>query len=522
MTVKGATKDHPLAETAELLAYMYDRSLDVFAPHRPPSPLSLYPNRATAVDVARQPRPGAGAVAHERHVSAPAVVGRPHRRPAEVRGRLRHRRPGAAGRGARGLRTRRSRRLGTRSDGQKAARSDTGARRAAAAEGALAKDKKEVDALKTKTKQKATAEVATRAGREPPAPVLRSNFSETAFWQPHLLTGADGSATIEFTVPDSVTSWNVWVHAVTRDLRGGSREKETRAVKDLMVRPYVPRFLREGDKAEIKVVVNNASDKRALRQRSSSTSSIPTRNTSLLAAFGLGDGGRDAAVHGEAGRRHEPHVPRDGPERRGRRRVQGDGDRRRRLRRRAASRAGPAGPDAPRRSRASSRSRTRTAKTLRFDDLAKDDDPTLVNEQMVVTVDAQLFYTVLQALPVSRQLPVRVHGADAEPLRLDGHRLERLQGLSGRREDGRRRCRSGRRRSRRWDAPDPNRKMALEETPWLVSRSGRRRTDIELDQRPRPARRAGEPRVVARASCARHRPPSAASRGSRAARRRRT
>ena len=39
VTVKGATKEHPLAETAELLAYMYDRSLDVFAPHRPPSPL---------------------------------------------------------------------------------------------------------------------------------------------------------------------------------------------------------------------------------------------------------------------------------------------------------------------------------------------------------------------------------------------------------------------------------------------------------------------------------------------------
>ncbi len=47
VTVKGATKEHPLAETAELLAYMYDRSLDVFAPHRPPSALSLLPNRAT-------------------------------------------------------------------------------------------------------------------------------------------------------------------------------------------------------------------------------------------------------------------------------------------------------------------------------------------------------------------------------------------------------------------------------------------------------------------------------------------
>ena len=72
---------------------------------------------------------------------------------------------------------------------------------------------------------------------------------------------ADGSAAIEFTVPDSVTSWNVWVHAVTRDLQSGSLHKEAQSVKELMVRPYLPRFLREGDKAELKVVVNNASER---------------------------------------------------------------------------------------------------------------------------------------------------------------------------------------------------------------------------------------------------------------------
>ena len=68
-----------------------------------------------------------------------------------------------------------------------------------------------------------------RSARPAPAAPLRSNFAETAFWQPQLLTGADGSATIEFTVPDSVTSWNVWVHAVTRDLRGGLGPQARRA-----------------------------------------------------------------------------------------------------------------------------------------------------------------------------------------------------------------------------------------------------------------------------------------------------
>ena len=37
---------------AELLAYMYDRSLDLFAPHSPPSVLGLYPSR-TSVGWAR-------------------------------------------------------------------------------------------------------------------------------------------------------------------------------------------------------------------------------------------------------------------------------------------------------------------------------------------------------------------------------------------------------------------------------------------------------------------------------------
>ena len=36
---------------------------------------------------------------------------------------------------------------------------------------------------------------------------------------------------------------------------------------------------------------------------------------------------------------------------------------------------------------------------LKFNDLAKDDDPTRIDEQMVVTIDAQLFYSVLAALP---------------------------------------------------------------------------------------------------------------------------
>jgi hypothetical protein len=45
VTVRGAGAE---SGAAELLAYMYDRSLDLFAAHNPPSPLQLYPSHARA------------------------------------------------------------------------------------------------------------------------------------------------------------------------------------------------------------------------------------------------------------------------------------------------------------------------------------------------------------------------------------------------------------------------------------------------------------------------------------------
>ncbi len=48
VTVKRPGGGEVGAKAAEILAYMYDRSLDAFAPHNPPSPLSLWPYRAAS------------------------------------------------------------------------------------------------------------------------------------------------------------------------------------------------------------------------------------------------------------------------------------------------------------------------------------------------------------------------------------------------------------------------------------------------------------------------------------------
>ena len=87
-------------------------------------------------------------------------------------------------------------------------------------------------------------------------------------------------------MPDSVTSWNVYAHAITKDLSYGMVKGEVKTVKDLMVRPYLPRFLREGDAATLQVVVNNASDG-ALKGTVDFDIIDPESKESRLADFGL-------------------------------------------------------------------------------------------------------------------------------------------------------------------------------------------------------------------------------------------
>src|SRR5262249_28291804 len=158
------------------------------------------------------------------------------------------------------------------------------------------------------------AEVTVAGVAAPPPPTLRSDFAETAFWRPQLLTEADGSAVIEFQVPDSVTSWNVWVHAITRDFKAGSIHRETRSVKDLMVRPYVPRFLREGDRAELKVVVNNASE-RSMTGTVNFDLLDPVTNRSVLADFGLAPDAVSRAFSAAAGGSADVSFPLTAPRR---------------------------------------------------------------------------------------------------------------------------------------------------------------------------------------------------------------
>jgi hypothetical protein len=90
-------------------------------------------------------------------------------------------------------------------------------------------------------------------------PPPRKNLVETAFFLPTLTSGAEGVVAIEFTLPDTLTTWQFRALAHDATLRSGTLVDTCISAKDLMVEPLVPRFLRVGDVVKIPVKVSNAS-----------------------------------------------------------------------------------------------------------------------------------------------------------------------------------------------------------------------------------------------------------------------
>ena len=91
---------------------------------------------------------------------------------------------------------------------------------------------------------------------------VRENLNETAFFYPALESDNQGNVAINFTLPESVTTWKFMGLAHDKEMRNGCLVDEAVAQKTVMVQPNMPRFLREGDKATIVVKLFNTSDKK--------------------------------------------------------------------------------------------------------------------------------------------------------------------------------------------------------------------------------------------------------------------
>ena len=110
-------------------------------------------------------------------------------------------------------------------------------------------------------------EVQARAMRkkanllEAETPQVRTNFSETAFFQPTLHTNESGVATLHFTLPESLTQWKFNAFAHDGELNSGTLDETIIARKQLTAEVAVPRCLREGDEMEWPITVRNISGK---------------------------------------------------------------------------------------------------------------------------------------------------------------------------------------------------------------------------------------------------------------------
>ncbi|RMF60481.1 MAG: hypothetical protein D6748_03970, partial [Calditrichaeota bacterium] len=105
------------------------------------------------------------------------------------------------------------------------------------------------------------AEGAPESITEAPEPQIRKNLQETAFFFPHLQTDENGDVLIRFTIPEALTRWKFLGFAHTKDLKYALTETTAVTQKELMVVPHTPRFFREGDRIRFTARVMNLTEK---------------------------------------------------------------------------------------------------------------------------------------------------------------------------------------------------------------------------------------------------------------------
>ena len=80
---------------------------------------------------------------------------------------------------------------------------------------------------------------------------------ETGYWNPAIVTGKDGTATLTLPVPSRSTAWRLLAKGVTTTTLAGEGKCELVAKKDLFGEIKLPMAFTDGDKADIPVVVHN-------------------------------------------------------------------------------------------------------------------------------------------------------------------------------------------------------------------------------------------------------------------------
>lgn len=89
---------------------------------------------------------------------------------------------------------------------------------------------------------------------------IRTNFNETAFFYPQLKSDNDGNLSFNFTVPDAITQWQLYCVAHKEDLSMGIFSKTFVAKKEVFIQPNNPKIFFENDIIDYSARISNLSD----------------------------------------------------------------------------------------------------------------------------------------------------------------------------------------------------------------------------------------------------------------------
>ena len=105
--------------------------------------------------------------------------------------------------------------------------------------------------------------------------IIRSDFNPVAYFNPSVVTDSSGNVTIEYELPDSITSYRVYIVACDKGNGFGSTELPLIAAKDFYIEPGLPRFFSKGDRFNFLVkAINNSEASSSLEIMSEATDNL--------------------------------------------------------------------------------------------------------------------------------------------------------------------------------------------------------------------------------------------------------
>ena len=122
----------------------------------------------------------------------------------------------------------------------------------------------------------------------------RGLFKDTALWNASVVTNGNGDATVDFTLPDNLTTWQIESLGVTQDTKLGVDYRQFGTKKPLMAVPLKPRFVVPGDvfslgahvfndtDKSVKVSVYLSSDSLTFSGKHEDTVTIPAKNSKTV------------------------------------------------------------------------------------------------------------------------------------------------------------------------------------------------------------------------------------------------